>query len=326
MFRFRKLNKVFKSVMLRLALLLILSLALVSDPGCETTPNISTPLLPSGFTDALVPDVNLDGYLYLNQSSPVVISSDLMKATGPQISVRSAQLFLGPDTDSIGGSVSFQSQADAQLAVQLMKSITIPLWSLANGNIIYAANTDSGDWTSSVKNAFSQQQMVNPSAKFPETREDFAYFPSNPPSKPIVAGFVNTTGNLVDSIGTRTELSLTDYTSVLKSAGISRISFVVYCAKPITISSKTLSEAYIDSLQVSALAVGRSSYPSIAVSAFFDTAIESAGFTKYTINNVDMFEYPLGNAEIAAGHKGNVIYVAVSPSKDLVEKLLLSCF
>jgi len=148
MFRFRKLNKVFKSVMLRLALLLILSLALVSDPGCETTPNISTPLLPSGFTDALVPDVNLDGYLYLNQSSPVVISSDLMKATGPQISVRSAQLFLGPDTDSIGGSVSFQSQADAQLAVQLMKSITIPLWSLANGNIIYAANTDSRDWTS----------------------------------------------------------------------------------------------------------------------------------------------------------------------------------
>lgn len=294
--------------------------------GCEATPGVSTPLLPSDFTNTPVPDVNLDGYIYLNQGNPITILPDFLAPNIHQISVESAQLWLGSDANSIGGAVSFQNQADAQLISQLIKSYKAPVWSLTNSKVIYAVNNDSLQWTSSLKNALSQHQMASVTGKYPEVANDFAYFPAEPPSKPFVAGFINLDSNLAESIGTSFGLSLHEYTTALKSAKISRVNFIVYSAQPITISSKTLNEAYINSLQLGILAVGHSAYPSIALSAFFDKAMSDAGFTKQTVSNIDLYEYPLAGVKVLVAHKGNVIYAAASRTKELTEKLLLSCF
>ncbi len=259
-----------KSFTLRLAYLLTaLIVFTVNLTGCEATPAASPPLLPQGFADTLVPNVNLEGYVYFNQGSPITISADILQGAAPQISADSAQVWLGPDANSIGGAVSFTSEANAQSSTQLIKSTGAPVWSLTSGKVIYVAARDSGQWTASLKDAVNRQQMVSPKIKYPEISGDFAYFPNKPPLKALAAGFLDLNGTLVDSIGAKLNLSLTSYESALKSAKISSISFVVYSGQPVEVSARTINEQYIKSLQLGVIAVGRSGYPGIAISLFF---------------------------------------------------------
>jgi hypothetical protein len=294
--------------------------------GCKVTSAVSIPLLPPGFLNTPVPDVNLDGYIYLNQESPIIISPDLLRIAIPEISIESAQLWLGPNANSVGGAVYFESQADAQLIYQLMKSSSIPIWSLATGKVIYVVNNDPGQWNSLSEDALTKQRVLSLEAQYPEILADFAYFPANPPLKPFGAGFIDANSNLVDSISASYGLALNNYKSALTLAKISRISFVAYTEQPLTISSKTLTEEYIKSFHVGILAIGRSNYPGIAISILFDKAMAHAGFIKQTVSNIDMYEYSLSGVELVVAHKGNVIYVAASQTKELAEKLLLSCF
>lgn len=316
-----------KSFTLRLAYLLTaLIVFTVNLTGCEATPAASPPLLPQGFADTLVPNVNLEGYVYFNQGSPITISADILQGAAPQISADSAQVWLGPDANSIGGAVNFKSEADAQSVSRLIKAAGEPVWNLASGQIIYAAYNDPGQWTASLKDAVNRQQMVSPKIKYPEISGDFAYFPNKPSVKPFAAGFIDLNGRLVESIGTRLGSSLTDYTSALGSAKINHISFVLYGERPIEISSRAMSEEYIKSLNLGVMVVGRSGYPGIAISLFFDKAMQDAGLTKYSVRGVDVYEYPAGNVRLLVARKGNVIYVAAALSKEIAENLLLSSF
>lgn len=316
-----------KSLVLKFVCLLIALLVFVPNlTACVATTGNSTPLLPSDFENTPVPDVNLGGYIYLNQGTSITIPTDLLPTNSNPISIKSAQLWLGPDVNSVGGAVSFESQADAQVVSQLIKSYKDPVWSLANSNIIYAANNDSGQWTASLKNAVTQQQMVSVASKYPEVASDFAYFPNDPPSNPFAAGFIDLNSNLIESISTSLGLSLTNYTSALESAKISRVCFVIYSAQSLKVSSETITEDYINSLQLGVLALGRSTYPDIALSLFFDEAMGNAGFTKYSVDDVDLYKYSVEGVKLLAAHKGNVIYAAASQSEGLAEKLLLSCF
>lgn len=92
------------------------------------------------------------------------------------------------------------------------------------------------------------------------------------------------------------------------------------------VSSKTITEDYIDSLQLCILAIGRSTYPGVTLSIFFDKAMTDAGFTKYTVGNVDLYKYSLAGMKLLVAHKGNVIYAAASKSEGPAKQLLLSCF
>lgn len=166
-----------KSLILKLACLFAALLVFTCIfTGCEAAPGISTPILPPNFVSTPVPDVKLDGYIYLNQGSPITISPDILPTNIHQISIESAQLWLGPDANSIGGAVSFQNKADAQLISQLIKSSEAPVWSLVDDKVIYAVNNDSGQWTFSLKNALSQRQLASVTGKYPEIADDFAFF------------------------------------------------------------------------------------------------------------------------------------------------------
>lgn len=316
-----------KSFRLRLvSFLTALLLCMFYVAGCEVAPTVSPPLLPQGFADNLVPNVNLEGYVYFNQGSPITISADILQGAAAQISMDSAQVWLGPDANSIGGAVNFRNEAHAQSVSRLIKAAGEPVWNLASGQIIYAAYNDPGQWTTSLKDAVNQQQMVSPKIKYPEISGDFAYFPNKPPLKPFAAGFIDFNGRLVESIGTRLGASLTDYISALRSAKINHISFVLYGERPIEISSRAMSEEYIKSLYLGVMVVGRSGYPGIAISLFFDKAMQDAGLTKYNVKGVDVYEYPTGNVRSLVARKDNVIYVAAALSKEIAEDLLLSSF
>ena len=95
---------------------------------------------------------------------------------------------------------------------------------------------------------------------------------------------------------------------------------------PITVSSETVNQTYIDSMKTGLLALGRSSYPDVAFALFFDTTMSDAGFTKRSANGIDLYEYSEEDAAVIIARDGNVIYAAVSQFKDVAERLVLSCF
>jgi hypothetical protein len=314
-----------KSIVLRnISILTALLLIGINLGGCDAGLSSGNPLLPVGFTEALVPNIGLDGYVYLNQGIPISISPDVAAGMIPQISIESAQLWLGPDVNAAGGAVQFGSEANAGWVSQTIKSYNLPVWTLSDGNKLYGTYNDGGTWTASLRDGINQQQMVSPKIKYPEIQSDFTNFPQSPAMNPCAAGFLNLNGTLLDSIGNK--LPVADYKTALQSARISRVSFIAYTGKTFEISRGTLNKEYLNSLQPGVIALGRSEYPGVALSLFFDKAMTDAGLTKYSLNNVDIYEYPAGSVTVLVAYKGNVIYAAASLNKETAEKLLLSCF
>ena len=298
---------------------------LLNLTGCSAT-GTSSPLLPAGFADATVPDVTLGGYVYVNQSSPIVVTPDFAQIGLDKVSIDSAQAWAGPDADSYGGVVDFNSQADAAKVVKLVNSAKLLLWTMNNGKLIYAVNSATGEWNTSLQNAITRQQMVSAATKYPEVKADFMSFPSSPPLQPFAAGFIDLNSTLAESVAKKLNVSLASYLSALKTAGISRVCFVGYGAQAVAVSSKSLTTEYFNSLQLSGLALGRSAYPDLVIAAAFEKAMTDAGFTKSTVNNVDMYSYSPSGINVLVAHKGSIIYAAVSQSKEMAQKLLLSCF
>lgn len=298
---------------------------IVNLTGCSAADG-SYPLLPSGFADVTVPDVTLGGYVYLNQSVPIEITPDFTPVGLDKVSVDSMQVWAGADADSYGGLIDFQNQADAAKVVKLINSVKLPAWTMNNGKIIYAVNSTAGTWNTALKDAITRQKMVSAATKYPEIKTDFTCFPANPPLKPFAAGFLDLNSTLAESVANKLHISLSNYMSALKMAGISRICFVGYGAQAIEVSSKYLTLEYFNSLQLSAIVMGRSSYPDLVIAAAFEKAMIEAGFNKTTVNNVDIYAYSPTGINVLVAHKGNIIYAAVSQSNNNAQNLLLSCF
>jgi hypothetical protein len=299
--------------------------------GCVTgSTGSSTPDLPAGFTTIAVPDVDLAGYIYFNQGSPVTISTDVLPEeidlTDETVGIEAAQLWLGPDVNSVGGTVTFSTTSSVQDINEFIDSYGVSVWTMSGGKSLYAVNDDSSQWTDSLKNALKNGLLIDPASKYADAAKDFLYFPSNPPCEPFAAGSIDLNSSIFESASSSLNVSLTDYLSGLQSAKIDRINFVAYSTQPVNISSDTLTTEYFSSLNLSVLAVGHSSYPDVALSVYFDKAMSDAGLTKYTTDNVDIYKYPLDEATVLVTHKGSVIYAAVSQTENAAEQLLLSCF
>lgn len=312
-------------------LLLALLIYAAGFTGCTTgISSTSTPDLPPGFTTIAVPDVDLSGYIYLNQGNPVTISTDILPEeidlTDETVGIETAQLWMGPDVNSIGGAVTFSSTSSAQVVNTFIDLYDVSVWTMTGGKALYAVNDDPGQWTDTLKNALKNGLLIDPSSKYTDAAKDFLYFPSNPPSEPFAAGSIDLNSRIFESASSSLNVSLTDYLSGLQSAKIDRLNFVAYSAQPFTISSDTLTMQYLNSLKLSVLAVGHSGYPDVALSLYFDKAMSDAGLTKYTTDNVDIYKYPLDEATVLVAHKGSVIYASVSQTEVTAEQLLLSCF
>jgi hypothetical protein len=321
-----------KTRILFISCLFFILFCFIGMAGCSTVGGITdVPLLPAGFSSTNIPDVSLSAYIYVNQGSPIAVSKDILPITIKQqitsdISVQYVQLWAGSDVNSIGGSVNVGNTSTAQNISKLISSYKLPVWSMVNGNVIYAANTDTGRWTASLKNALSQNIMINPSTKYADVAADFYNFPTNPDSNPFAAGYIDLNSGLVDSISAKSGVSLSQYISGLKSAGISRLCFVAYGLQNASISSKTLNVNYLNSFKSGVLVLGRSAYPDIALSLFFNDAMSNAGFKKYAADTIELYRYTTNGIEILIARNGNIIYAAAAQTKETAEKLILSCF
>lgn len=312
-----------------ICLVAVLTLSVINLASCgasPSTPAAAAPLLPQGFMSAQVPNVALDGFVYIDQGTPFTFSPPNSSDQRPQVTVNSALVWLGPDVNTAGGEANFASPADAQAVNTDIGSGGVPVWSLVNGSTLYSVVKSPSTWTSSLETAITNQQFVSITASAPNLANMFTYFPSNPGLTPFAAGFIDLTTGPINSISNLVSSPITGYISDLQMAQISNLSFIAYSGKPLTLPATTLGPTDITSLQLGVLAVGVSGYPSAVISTLFGSEITGAGFTSYTASGVNIYQYQAGTITILVASKGNVIYVSLAQSKDLAQTLLLSCF
>ncbi|MFQ5861386.1 MAG: hypothetical protein ACE5IG_07570, partial [Dehalococcoidia bacterium] len=101
------------SVSLLSPLLLLLLVALLAT-GCTAGLPLGEPSLPPGFLETSVPDVELQGYVYVNQGRPMQVPSltfmkrsDMPSGLAQTVEITSVALWIGPTVAQTGVHIQF---------------------------------------------------------------------------------------------------------------------------------------------------------------------------------------------------------------------------
>ena len=308
----------------RILLGFLLVLPLVAAIGCSAPPSQRAPLLPQGFNGDLLPDVDIQAYLYLNQQAQLSISVPLSPGFPAGVGVDSASGWFGPSVEAFGAAIDMRRELEAQLLAGLRNLGQLPLWAFAAGRRVFLA-AGSGGWTENLKAALFTQRMSPLATKYPAIWGDFAYFPGSPPARPVGGGFLRIDSELVGSLGSALGFPVATLTQPLLAAGISYAPFLLYADRPIELPEKIDSDLF-KRVGLRALVVGHSGYPPLLFTLGFDRAVQEAGLSRTTVRGIDIYTYPAPapGIEMLLGRKENVLYFSIAPTREMAEGLLLS--
>ena len=312
-------------MLIRALLGFLLVLPLVAALGCASPPSQRAPLLPQGFEGALLPDVDIQAYIYLNQQAQLSISAPLSPGLPTSsVGVDSASGWFGPSVEAFGAALDMRRETEAQLLSGLRTLGQLPLWALASGRRVFLA-AGSGGWTENLKAALFTQRMSPLATKYPAIWGDFAYFPGSPPARPVGGGFLRIDSELVGSLGSALGFPVATLTQPLLAAGISYAPFLLYADRPIELPEKIDSDLF-KRVGLRALVVGHSGFPPVLLAMGFDRAVQQAGLSRTTVRGIDIYTYPspAPGIEMLLGRKENVLYFSIAPTREMAEVLLLS--
>jgi len=310
---------------MRALLCFLLVLPLAGLFGCATrTPERPLPLLPQGFDVALLPNVDIQGYIYVNQQAQLSISAPLSPTFTAVVGVDSAGGWFGPSIEAFGAALEMRRETEAQALAGLRSLGQLPLWALATGRRVFVA-AGLGAWTENLKAALFMQRMSTLATKYPVIWGDFAYFPGSPPARPVGGGFLRIDGELMGSLGSAVSFPLASFTQPLQAEGISYVTYLLYADRPIELPEK-IDSGLLKKVGLRVLAVGHSGYPPILFGMGFDTFVQQAGLSRTTVRGTDIYTYPppAPGIEVLVGRKENVVYFSIAPTREMAEGLLLN--
>ncbi|MBU2008618.1 MAG: hypothetical protein KJ624_02005 [Chloroflexi bacterium] len=310
--------------LMRALLGFLLVLPLVAAIGCATPPSQRAPLLPQGFDVALLPNVDIQGYIYVNQQAQLSISATLSPGFPAGVGVNSASGWFGPSVEAFGAALDMRRETEAQLLSGLRTLGALPLWALASGRRVFLA-AGSGVWTENLKAALFTQRMSPLATKYPAIWGDFAYFPGSPPARPVGGGFLRIDGELVGSLGPALGFPVATLTQPLLAAGISYAPFLLYADGPIELPERIDGDLF-KRVGLRALVVGHSGYPPLLFTLGFNSFVQQAGLSRTTVRGMDIYTYPAPapGIEMLLGRKENLLYISIAPTREMAEGLLLS--
>jgi hypothetical protein len=310
---------------MRVLLCFALVLPLAGLFGCSArTPEQSRPLLPQGFDIAVLPDVDIQGYVYVNQQAQLSISAPLLPGSTAGVGVDSAGVWFGSSIEVCGAALDMRRESEAQLVAGLRSLGSWPLWAFATGRRVFLA-AGSGVWTENLKATLFNQRMKTLVSKYPVIWGDFAYFPGSPPVKPVGGGFLRIDGELIGSLGSALSFPVASFTQPLQAEGISYVTYLLYADQPIVLPEK-IDSSLLGKTGLRVLAVGHSGYPSLLFGLGFDSFVQQSGLSKTTVGGVDIYAYPTlaPGIEMLLGREENVVYFSIASTREMAEGLLLS--
>ena len=312
---------------------LLLSLVVVVLVGCEQKIEPGTPLLPPGFDDGYLPDVDLDGYVYVNQQKSLRLSMEWFygeaiaspSALGTQATseadVERVTVMMGPSVDNFGVVVEFSLEEGANTASRLLQE-NADVWSSQRDKSLSLVRGE-GVWPQSLKEAMDGNRRVALGDRYPKVWELLSILPENPPTPPIAAGFLRIEKSILEAIGTKGNIGLGNASQVIGLMKARNIAFAVYAENPVHIPEK-VDETFFEELRIGAVFVSQSGYPGFIVSTALNFLGGRAGLAKTTIGDTSVRYMTIQDIHLFVKNQESIIYAALAPDKAQAEALMLS--
>lgn len=310
-------------------IILILAITLLATPlltaGCASpvSGTVATDL-----SETLVPQVNLDVYIYVNQQQPTIIPKSLIGTTD-DISVQSLSIWgvvISKTEYELAGALTFTAANDAnQVFTRIPSSAKIYL-KLSDRTIYFSQS--SGGAAENIKNdidtnnfkRYDDRNVLAEVSKLPSGGNTnpglICIVKPNPTAVNFVKQFLNQ-----DAANT--------INNIFNNAKPSIIVLGIFGSQPLNLSdlAQRISNDTVWDIDVGVVASMDSIYPGIIFSPIANNFLSSQGFPKVTIGNLTAYKDSAGigsgkTIPIYLNVSGNHVYAAASGNDSYAQTLL----
>ncbi len=318
-----------RSLFIRFLLILTMAIIILSLPllvtGC--TQSISGTAA-TELAATMVPPVDLDVYIYVNQQVPTVIPKSLTGTTA-DISVQSLAIWGIANSDTqytISGALTFTSTSDASVVfTQIPNSANI--YSKLSDRTIYFLRGSAGP-AESIKNAIDNNNFKQYDDK--NALVEVSKLPSGGTTNPGVIGIVKPNSTAVNFVKQYLDQNTANtINSIFSNAKPRIITLGIFGSQPLNLAdiSQRISNNSIWDMDLGAVVSMDSVYPGFIFSPIASRAISGQGFPEVKVGNVTAYKdsVNVGNGRtvpIYLNISGNHVYATASGNDSYAQTLL----
>ena len=314
----------------KLAVIISLSLIMLIMPmvalGCsgESISGIAATELAA----TMVPPVDLDVYIYVNQQAPTRVPQSLTGATA-DISVQSLAIWGIVNSESqytISGALTFTSAVDAnKVFVQIPKQTNI--YTKLSDRTIYFLQGAGGP-AESIKNAINNNNFKVYSDKV--ALAELSRMPSNSTAKPGIIGVVKPNKAAVNLLKQYVDQNTAStIESIFSNAKPQIIALGVFGPQPVDLAdmSKRISNNTIWDMNLGVVISMNSVYPGLIFSPIAKRVISNQGFPEVKVGEITAYKnsVDIGNGKtipIYLNISGNHVFATASGQDSYAQTLL----
>jgi hypothetical protein len=310
--------------------LLVLIIATpIMSVGCEGG-ELPPPSSPGEFSPALVPNTDLDVYIYAKQDSPTTIPAWLVDAPG-DIEVESLALWGVPTEDefALGIGIALTSPGDAS-ALHAEIDLEEDGWKMLSGNTVYFVQ-GSGTAAESLKTAISNYDFKY--CDDSEFLEAAATLPSYGTTKPAAIALAKPSAELIGFIAKDADPErLEQINMISKLVDPKVIAVGLYSPRQIDVAEivETMeSDGSISDLNLGLLGLVKSGLPGFVVEPVIKKFLTESEFTEVNFGEFTLYERSLHTDEgesitVLVWIRGNRAFAAVAGQESYAEALISS--
>jgi len=315
-------------------LLAILFVALLVIPlvsvGCQEEEQLPPPSSPSALSSTLVPNTNLDVYIYIKQDDPTAVPADMIDAPF-DIVAESLAIWGIPTQDdfAFGGSLTLTSADDAS-TIYAQIAHQQEIWTTLSGNTIYFLE-GSGIAAETLKTSISKNDF-----KYYDDEESLrvaAALPTGGDTKLAAVAIAKPGEALISRItkGADAE-ALRLINVVLKVARLNRVAAGLYCPHQIDVAEIARvieGDGSILQSDLGVLIVAKFGLPGFVVQPIAKRFLAAYDYPETTVGELTFYKGFLDTdgdkaIPVLVRIEGNCIFIAISGQESYAQTLITS--
>ena len=304
--------------------------------ACATgIPADRNPALPVGFKEAPLPDVPINGYLYLSVEKPLTASiADLIPDFEPppgvsgEVEVNSLVVWVSPNPRSFGMVFDLGNEEQArvvEMALSARKDLEFRYF--RRGALLYTIH-GSDEWTRALEDAIDKDSYVSLETAYPDVNLLFNLLPEEPGLIPVASGFGRLDEVFLTNLEGLTGTGLSSLKSFISGAKAENVVVAMYAKEPLS-RLKELNEQFFQDMGLGAVLATHSSYPGFLVSLVFKNVASGVGLQNISLDGSSGGEQayyfsPGRDVQAIVKNNGSNFYIALSLQREEAEQLMLA--
>ena len=294
--------------------------------GCSVTAKTGDPALPPGFEERGIPDVDVNGLVYVSTGHTLLVSlgafGDVDDAKGAAaVSIES--VVREPERE-YAGRIEFADEATAQAVAELALEAAgdaAARWVQVERRFVSIGRSDVA-WGDDIRAAWAGDKRVPLADRYPEVWDTLRLLPEAPPSPPVAVGFGRNVAAVLDSTLDATGVSLPGLSSAFALVRADVAVFAAYAEGLPELPEQITRELLRDS-NVGIIAVAEAGYPGFVVSFLFDLFVERAGLAEVDVGDTTAHYRAIDDdLHLMVKAYGSSIFLTLASSKPGAEDLV----